>query len=78
MEKRTDVEYDINQIVEKIRNDFDLKRAEELFPELKNYETRELEIMLLEIRKRDWSLISDMMILKHDYIDFLLKSRLKK
>lgn len=55
--------------------DKELKRAKELFPYLDKETTRNLEIMLLDIRKRDWSTISNVMILKHDYIQTLLSTR---
>ena len=55
--------------------DKELKRAKELFPYLEKELTRNLEIMLLDIRKRDWSTISNLMVLKHDYIQTLLLLR---
>lgn len=55
--------------------DKELKRAKELFPDFKLETTRNLEIMLLDIRKRDWSTMSNLMILKHDYIQALLLTR---
>lgn len=55
-----------------------LTRAEQLFPTLKNMNKRQLEIMLLEIRNMDWSRISNVKVLKHDYIYYLLIQKLKK
>ena len=55
--------------------DKELKRAKDLFPDLKLETTRNLEIMLLDIRKKDWSTISNLMIRKHDYIQTLLLIR---
>ena len=49
-----------------------LTRAEQLFPTLKTMNKRQLELMLLEIRNRDWSRIGNAMILKYDYIYYLL------
>ena len=49
-----------------------LPRAEQLFPTLNTMNKCQLEIMLLEIRNMDWSRISNSMILKHDYIYYLL------
>ena len=49
-----------------------LTRAEQLFPTLKTMNKCQLEIMMLEIRNMDWSRISNGMILKHDYIYYLL------
>lgn len=53
----------------------ELKRAKELFPNIEKETTKNLETMLFEIRKRDWSVIGNAMILKHDYIQELLKER---
>ncbi len=55
-----------------------LTRAEQLFPTLKTMNKRQLELMLLEIRNRDWSRIGNAMILKYDYIYYLLLQRLKE
>lgn len=55
-----------------------LTRAEQLFPTLKTMNKRQLELMLLEIRNRDWSRIGNAMILKHEYIYYLLTQRLKE
>ena len=55
-----------------------LTRAEQLFPTLKTMIKCQLEIMMLEIRNMDWSRISNGMILKHDYIYYLLSQRLKE
>ena len=55
--------------------DKELKRAKELIPRLETETTATLEMILSEIRKRDWSTIGDVMILKHDYIQMLLISR---
>lgn len=55
--------------------DKELKRAKELFPRLETETTATLEMILSEIRKRDWSTIGDVMILKHDYIQMLLISK---
>lgn len=52
-----------------------LIRAEKLFPMLKTMNKRQLEIMLLEIRKLDWSRISEVMILKYEYIYYLCMQR---
>lgn len=49
-----------------------LTRAEQLYPILKTLDTHQLEIMLLEIRNMDWSTIGNAMMLKHDYINYLL------
>ena len=55
-----------------------LTRAEQLFPTLKTMNKRQLELMLLEIHNRDWSRIGNAMILKYDYIYYLLLQRLKE
>ncbi|MCI8850971.1 MAG: hypothetical protein HFE82_05460 [Erysipelotrichaceae bacterium] len=55
-----------------------LTRAEQLFPTLETMNKRQLELMLLEIRNRDWSRIGNAMILKYDYIYYLLLQRLKE
>lgn len=55
--------------------DKELKRAKELFPRLEIETTATLEMILSEIRKRDWSTIGNVMILKHDYIQMLLISK---
>ena len=55
-----------------------LTRAEQLFPTLKTMNKRQLELMLLEIHNRDWSRIGNAMILKHEYIYYLLTQRLKE
>ena len=52
--------------------DKDLERANLLFPNLKKETTRNLEIILLEIRNRDWATIEYTSILKHEYIQMLL------
>lgn len=56
-------------------NKVELTRAEQLYPTLRNMGRKQLEIMLLEIRNRDWSMIGNAMILKHDYIYYLLTKR---
>lgn len=56
-------------------NKVELTRAEQLYPMLKNMGRKQLEIMLLEIRCKDWSMIGNAMILKHDYIYYLLTKR---
>lgn len=50
----------------------ELTRAEQLYSMLKTLDKYQLEIMLLEIRNRDWSVIGNAMILKHEYIYYLL------
>lgn len=55
-----------------------LTRAEQLFPTLETMNKRQLELMLLEIHNRDWSRIGNAMILKHEYIYYLLTQRLKE
>ncbi len=58
--------------------DEELKRSKELFPNLEKEAAKNLEIMLLEIRNRDWSMIGEVMLLKHDYIQKLLLDRKEK
>lgn len=50
----------------------ELTRAEQLYPILKTLDKYQLEILLLEIRNMDWSVIGNAMVLKHDYINYLL------
>lgn len=51
-----------------------IKRAEQLFPLLKNMNKYQLENLLLEIRNMDWSTIGNGMVFKHEYINYLLNT----
>lgn len=50
----------------------DIERAKLLFPNLENERSELLKLMLLEIRRRDWSTLGNAMILKHNYIEYIL------
>lgn len=53
-----------------------LIKAEKLFPTFKTMNKHQLEIMLLEIRNMDWARIGNGMVLKHDYINYLLNTEI--
>lgn len=53
----------------------ELQIAKEMCPNLENETTELLELMLLEIRGRDWSTLGKSTILKHDYIEYILIKR---
>ncbi len=53
----------------------ELERAKLLFPNLENETTKSLKLMLLEIRRMNWSTLGKSTILKHDYIQSILIKR---
>lgn len=53
----------------------ELERAKLLFPNLENETTELLKLMLLEIRRMNWSTLGKSTILKHDYIQSILIKR---
>ncbi len=57
------------------RDDSDIERAKLLFPNLENETTELLKLMLLEIRRMNWSTLGKSTILKHDYIQSILIKR---
>lgn len=56
-------------------DDSDIEGAKLLFPNLENETTELLKLMLLEIRRMNWSTLGKSTILKHDYIQSILIKR---